>query len=209
MGGGLMLSALGFFVLAFSGAPYGVAIPASGLVIYALGLAPVVTLATDLIVTAAPPERAGAVAAISEMGSEFGGALGIAVLGSLGTFVYRSAMAKAGLHGIPTEAASTIRDTFAGAVAVASQLPDPLGSELLSVARGAFTQALQWTAGVSAVIALATAIASALLLRHTGVDMKTHRDPDRCNDVVDIRTAPGTAPAQIGPVRQATGLTSN
>ncbi len=43
-------------------------------VVYALGLAPVFTLATDIIVSSAPPERAGAASAISETGSEFGGA---------------------------------------------------------------------------------------------------------------------------------------
>ena len=42
---------------------------------------------TDLIVGSAPPERAGAAAAISETSSEFGGALGIAVLGSVVTAV--------------------------------------------------------------------------------------------------------------------------
>ena len=46
----------------------------------ALGLAPVFTLAADLMVSTAPPERAGAAAGISETSSEFGGALGIAVL---------------------------------------------------------------------------------------------------------------------------------
>ena len=59
-----------------------------------LGLAPVFTLATDLIVGAAPPERAGAASAISETGAELGGALGIAILGSIGTAVYRGAMAR-------------------------------------------------------------------------------------------------------------------
>ena len=45
------------------------------------------------IISAAPPERAGAAAAISETSAEFGGALGIAVFGSIGTAVYRSALA--------------------------------------------------------------------------------------------------------------------
>ena len=56
-----------------------------------LGLAPVFTLTTDLIIGAAPPERAGAASAISETSSEFGGALGIALLGALATAVYGNA----------------------------------------------------------------------------------------------------------------------
>jgi DHA2 family multidrug resistance protein-like MFS transporter len=50
------------------------------------------TLINDMIVAAAPPQRAGTISAISETGSEFGGALGIAVLGSLGTAAYGSGL---------------------------------------------------------------------------------------------------------------------
>jgi DHA2 family multidrug resistance protein-like MFS transporter len=58
-------------------------------VVSALGEAPVFTLTNDLIIGAAPPRRAGAAAAISETASELGGALGIAILGSIGIAVYR------------------------------------------------------------------------------------------------------------------------
>ena len=87
------------------------------------------TLATDLIVGSAPPERAGAASAISETGAELGGALGIAILGSIGTAVYRGAMADAVPAGVPPEAAEAARDTLGGAVAVAEQLPDQLGAD--------------------------------------------------------------------------------
>ncbi len=43
-----------------------------------------------MIVTSAPAERAGAASAISETGTELGGAVGIAIIGSIGTAVYRS-----------------------------------------------------------------------------------------------------------------------
>ena len=75
-----------------------------GSVLFSLGLAPVFTLGTDLVVGAAPPERAGAAAAISETSSELGGALGIAILGSIGTAIYRGDMALANLDGVPAEA---------------------------------------------------------------------------------------------------------
>ena len=54
------------------------------------GLAQVIKLGTDLVVGTAPSERAGAASAISETGLELGGALGIALLGSIGAAVYRS-----------------------------------------------------------------------------------------------------------------------
>ena len=97
--------------------------PIVGSVIYSLGLAPVVILATDLIVGSAPVERAGAASAISETSSELGGALGIAILGSIGTAVYRSAMANAIPMEVPSSAVEAVRSTLGGAVAVAEQLP--------------------------------------------------------------------------------------
>ena len=112
----------------------GLAVLVTGFVVYSLGLAPVFTLATDLIVGSAPPERAGAASAISETGSELGGALGIAILGSIGTAVYRSGMADAVLAGVSPEAAEAARDTLGGAVAVAGRMPDQLGAELLGTA---------------------------------------------------------------------------
>jgi MFS transporter, DHA2 family, multidrug resistance protein len=66
-----------------------------GSVVFSLALAPVDTLATDLTVGAAPPERAGAASALAETSAEFGGALGIAILGVIGTAVYRSQVAAA------------------------------------------------------------------------------------------------------------------
>jgi len=62
----------------------------SGSVLLSVGLAPTTTLATDIMVSMAPPERAGAASSVSETSSELGGALGIAALGIIGTAVYRS-----------------------------------------------------------------------------------------------------------------------
>jgi DHA2 family multidrug resistance protein-like MFS transporter len=63
--------------------------------VFALGLSPVASLATDLTVGSAPPERAGAASGLSETSAELGGALGVAVLGSIGTVVYRSMLPEA------------------------------------------------------------------------------------------------------------------
>jgi DHA2 family multidrug resistance protein-like MFS transporter len=63
------------------------------MVVQSLGMAPLFTLTNDLILRAAPPERAGAAAGISETASELGGALGIALFGSLVTAVYGAALA--------------------------------------------------------------------------------------------------------------------
>ena len=162
---GLLLALVGFCVLTQVGGASGLAILVTGSVIFALGLAPVVTLGTDLIVGSAPPERAGSAAAISETSSEFGGALGIAVLGSIVRAVYRHAMEGAVLSGVPDAAAQAARSTLGGAVAVVANMPAASGAALLDASRGAFAQAFQVTATVSAALVLATAILAALVLR--------------------------------------------
>src|SRR5712692_6662046 len=168
MAAGLVLAAVGCGVLAQAdeaGGAGGLQVIVIGSIIYSLGFSPVVSLAADLIVGSAPVERAGAASAISETSSELGGALGIAVLGSIGVAVYRGMMATGIPLGVPPEAAEVARATLGGAVSVAQQLPDPLRAELLGTARDAFAHAFQLTAVISAVLALTMAVIAAILLR--------------------------------------------
>ncbi|MGH2805556.1 MAG: MFS transporter, partial [Thermoleophilaceae bacterium] len=169
MGGGLVLAAAGFGLLTQVSGDSALAILVTGSVVFSLGLAPVFTLAADLMVGTAPPERAGAAAGISETSSEFGGALGIAVLGAIGTAVYRSQVAGAVPAGVPPEAAGAARDTLGGAVAAGDQLPDPLATELVDAAREAFTQALQVAATLSVAVVAGAAVLAACLLQRVRV----------------------------------------
>ncbi len=166
MSGGLALAALGFALLARVG-DGDLSLFLTAQIVVSLALAPVVTLTTDLIVGSAPPEHAGAASAISETGAEAGGALGIALLGSIGAAVYREAIADGVPAGIPPEAAATARDTLGGAVAVAARLPDAAAAALLEMARDAFLQALHAVSVVSSVGAAAVAVVVAVLLRET------------------------------------------
>jgi len=152
MGVGLAMGAAGFVLLAQVDGDAGLGLLVTSTVLFSLGLSPVSTLANDVIIGAAPPERAGAAAALSETCSELGGALGIAILGSVGIAIYRGAMSGPQMVGVPAEAAVAARDTLGGALAVARQLPGTLGAALLETARAAFTDGLQVTAIVSAVV---------------------------------------------------------
>ncbi len=80
--------------------------------VMAIGFVPVILTTTNLIVGAAPPERAGSASAISETSAEFGGALGVALLGSLTTFMYRAAMAASDA---PHAAKATLNDAVIAA----------------------------------------------------------------------------------------------
>jgi DHA2 family multidrug resistance protein-like MFS transporter len=177
MAAGLVLAAAGYGLLSQVDGEFGLAILVVGSLILSLGLAPPITLGTDLIVGTAPPERAGSASAISETGAELGGALGIAVLGSIGTAVYRNAMAHAVPAGVPSAVAEAVQGTLGGAVAVAERLPASLRDELLSLASDAFTQGLELTAAISAVVLLTTAIVAGILLRHVRSAYEPERQP--------------------------------
>jgi DHA2 family multidrug resistance protein-like MFS transporter len=164
--GGLVLAALGFGILTQVDSTAGLPVVVAGSIVFSLGLGPVFILATDLILGTAPPERAGAASAISETGAEFGGALGIALLGSIGAAVYRSGVSSAIPDGVPPAASEAARDTLGGAISAAQQLPDPMGQKLIDAAHVAFTDGLHLTAVIGAFIALAIAILVATLLRN-------------------------------------------
>jgi DHA2 family multidrug resistance protein-like MFS transporter len=166
MAGGLAFAALGFAVFTQLDAGSGFAVIVTGSVLFSLGTAPVFTLTNDLIIGSAPPERAGAAAGISETAAEFGGALGIAIFGSIGVALYRGAIADAIPAGVPIQAAEAARDTLGGAIALAGQLPVTLGSALVEVARDAFTKGVHLAAAISAVGTIGLAIFVALALQH-------------------------------------------
>jgi MFS transporter, DHA2 family, multidrug resistance protein len=166
MAAGLMLAGAGFALLTQVDADSALAVLITGSVVFALGLAPVYTLAADLMVGAAPPERAGAAAGISETSSEFGGALGIAVLGAVGTAVYRGQIDDAVPADVPPDAAEAARDTLGAAVAAGDALPARPAVELVEAARDAFSQALQLAATLSAAVAIVAAILALALLRN-------------------------------------------
>jgi DHA2 family multidrug resistance protein-like MFS transporter len=134
--------------------------------VISVGLAPVITLATELIVGSAPPEQAGAATGMSETSGELGGALGIAILGSIGTAVYRTEVADSVPAGIPAEAAEAARDTLGGAVAIAQTLPAEIGAALVTAAQTAFVDAIHFVAAVAAIGAALTAIGAAVALRN-------------------------------------------
>jgi MFS transporter, DHA2 family, multidrug resistance protein len=162
---GLLLVASGFAILMQVGTE-SLAALVIGSMVFSLGLGPVFVLTTDLILSSAPPERAGAASATSETGAELGGALGIAILGSIATAVYRSAMADRLTAAVPADAARAARETLASAVSAAEQLPPSVGAAVSDAARDAFVSSFHLVAAVNVCIAIALAIVAGVVLRH-------------------------------------------
>ena len=164
IGAGLAVSVVGVLMLTRVGATSGLSTLVIGFAVINLGAGPLVSVGTDLVVGSAPPEKAGSAAAMNETSGEFGFALGIATLGSLGTAVYRSRIAVPA--DVPAAAAQAARDTLAGATAAAAGLPDELAAALLTSARAAYTSGLHVAAAVSAILLAGVAVLVVTLLRH-------------------------------------------
>jgi len=165
MAGGLLIAAIGFLTVSLV-AGLGVGAIIIGSTVYSLGMSPVFTLGIDMIVAAAPARRAGAASGISETSSELGGALGIAVLGSIGTAIYRAHLGDAALTGVSWDIRRAAMDTLGGAVGAAAQLSsDGARMLLLDAARAAFTHTMQATLVLCAAVSVAAAIMVFVALR--------------------------------------------
>ncbi|MER5626350.1 hypothetical protein ABT061_35490 [Streptosporangium sp. NPDC002544] len=165
LAGGLVVAAAGMVVLTQVSGPADLYVAVTGAAVIGLGLGPMISLGTGLIVGAAPPERAGAASAMASTGTELGSALGVAVIGSIGFAVYRANLADRLPEGLPTSVVETAKDTLAAAVNVARELPAADGAGLLAAARESFVHGLQATAIIGAVLAALLALVSATLLR--------------------------------------------
>jgi MFS transporter, DHA2 family, multidrug resistance protein len=178
--GGLLLAALGFGLITQIGIN-SLVLVVVGNVVMSLGFGFTFTLTVDLVVSAAPPERAGAASALAETGAEFGGALGLAVLGSLGLAVYRSQLNANLPSGIAPEVVRAAQETISGAVTAAAQLPDSLGAALLNTAREAFAYALRMNAVIGVIGFIGLAIVIAALLRNVRPHTEEQSDAEHFN----------------------------
>jgi DHA2 family multidrug resistance protein-like MFS transporter len=166
MSAGMVIASIGLAILSRLTVDSSPLIMVAAMVIISIGFSPVFTLATDLMIGSAPPERAGAAASIAETNAEFGGALGIAILGSLGTALYRGHLDSTLPSGVPPESVETIRSTLGGAHSVAAELQGPLGTQVLDAAKLAFVDSIEVTMSICALLALCTSVLVAVMLRN-------------------------------------------
>lgn len=149
---GLVIGAAGLACFGLVGHLDGLAVIVGGMIVLSIGLTPVTILGTDLIISSAPAEQAGAASAISETGTELGMALGVAVFGSLATAIYRSGFATGIGADIPGALLGRASETLGAAIAVAAEADPAAGSAILTAARNAFATGLQVSALIAAVV---------------------------------------------------------
>lgn len=160
----------------------------AGSTLVGLGAGAAGTIATDSIIGAAPIERAGAASAVTETGSELGGALGVALLGSLGTAVYRARVSDALPASLSASSTATVTDSRAGAAGLTASVPE----DVLRAADAAFVDALQAASlSASALCAVAATVAVVVIRR------ASRPAPDRSR--VPPRRAPRAISSQHDP----------
>ncbi|VXB00636.1 MFS transporter, DHA2 family, multidrug resistance protein [Microbacterium sp. 8M] len=158
----LAFSLAGYLVAAFTTHAHGVAplIVAFGLL--GIGIGAAETVSNELILAAAPPEKAGAASAVSETAYELGAVLGTTILGGIITAFYRNALVIP--EGVPGALADRARETLAGALSAAEQLPETLGAALRDAAADAFGAGVMVTSLIGGVLVIGAATIAALTL---------------------------------------------
>jgi len=158
MAGGFAIAATGFVVLSGLRPHSPLALLMVGSAVYAGGVVAVMTQVTDMAMGVAPADRAASASAVLESGSELGGALGMALLGTVGDALYHRAMAD---HAPPGPA----RETLGGAGVEAARLGGQAHDVLLAAARDAFCDGMRAAAWVAAAVMVVAAIYCVRYLR--------------------------------------------
>jgi DHA2 family multidrug resistance protein-like MFS transporter len=163
IGGGMALAATGLAAGTMLGVDGDrVVLVVVGLLI-GTGVGAAEALTNDVILATAPPERAGAAASVSETAYEFGGAMGTAVLGTVGMSVYAAHLGA--VDGVPGRDAEAARETLGGAAEVAAGLPADTAAAFLAEAGEAFVTGMHVVLGIAAVLAAYVAVQAVVLLR--------------------------------------------
>ncbi|MFF9818457.1 MFS transporter [Streptomyces sp. NPDC014006] len=156
--GGLAAVGLALAALTLLGRSTGYPVLGAVLLVVGIGAGFSFTVTADVILSSVPKDQAGAASAVSETAYELGAALGIAVLGSIVTGVYRGFPSPAG-----TPAAA--HESLGGAMEAAQGLPADKAQALLDSAREAFVNGLSMASGVGAAVLLTASAVAWLLLR--------------------------------------------
>ncbi len=163
---GLTVNALGLAVLSRVRTASPVMLVELALVPLIAGMAVTLTPLTTLIMSAVPSDRAGIGSAMNDTTRETGGALGVAVLGSLVTTRFTAALHPA-MAGLSAQSRRMAGTGLAGALAVASRLAPAAGDGLARAAKSAFVDGVALASEIAGTVVLATAVAAYFLLPQT------------------------------------------
>ncbi|WP_433472831.1 MFS transporter [Spirillospora sp. CA-142024] len=161
---GMLLSAGGFAIFLIIGldTSYWTMLPA--MLLSGIGMGMGLTVTADTVLASVPKDRSGAASAISETATELGGALGMAILGSVLNAVYRNVLDLPA--GVPAPAASAARDSLGAALQAAANLPGTVAAQVAAAARTAFVDGMHAALLCSAAFAALVAVFALITLRN-------------------------------------------
>jgi MFS transporter, DHA2 family, multidrug resistance protein len=180
---GMAMAAVGFVLYTSTGTASHYPVLLAGMLAVGGGMGFTFAVTTDTMLAAVPKERAGAASAISETATELGGALGMAILGSVLNAVYRGSLDLPGT--VPTGAAHGARDSLGGAIDGVAGLPAQLAGEVVAAARHAFVDGMHVAALSSAGLAVVAGLVALVTLRRVPAVIPdiSAADPDTTPDL--------------------------
>jgi EmrB/QacA subfamily drug resistance transporter len=156
--------------------------------VYGLGMGVTVAPVTDSIMGSLPAERAGVGSAINDTTRQTGGALGVAVLGSVFAFGYHRAIVNAA--GVPSAVVHRARDSIGVSLQVAKGVGGTTGAHLTFAAQHAFVSSMRLTFGVATLVIVFAACVAARFLPPRAVEVPMHTEDEVAHSlVVGIETA--------------------
>jgi EmrB/QacA subfamily drug resistance transporter len=191
---GLVLVAIALALFSRSTDSSGYGLVALVLVIIGIGMGLAMAPATDSIMGSLPPEKAGVGSAMNDTTREIGGALGVAIMGSLATAAYSAGIAHnasyVALEKVSPDAAHAVKDSIGGAAIVAAHFPASVGAAITAAASDAFIHAMDHALVIAAVVALLGAAVAYLFL------------PARASDAPVLGTLVEGAARRLDPQRR-------
>ena len=173
--GGLVVLAVGLAMLSQSGLEADYPYLFLGLSVTALGMGLTTAPSTGAIMESLPLGKAGVGSAVNDTTRELGGALGVAVLGSLLASNFRGRLAPA-VHALPA-ASRAATGSLGAALTTAATLPPAARRVLGASARHAYVAALDVTLLVAVVGIILAAFLVAYLLRPAQNELVEDADP--------------------------------
>jgi len=164
---GLAIVAVGFGILTMLTPDTPYLVVAAAFTVLGAGMSITAAPATSEIMTSVPLSKAGVGSAVNDTTRELGGALGIALLGSIANTAYRSGVDLEQTR-LPAGAREAAGESIGAASAIAERVPG--GGEVVAQAASAFTNAFTLTNTVAMGIALAAAAAVLAVSRRSGGD---------------------------------------
>ena len=161
---GLAMVSAGYAWISMSSVDTSYLTIACQMVVVGAGMGFATAPATEAIMGVVPREKAGIGSAVNDATRELGATLGVAILGSVFSSIYRGALDASSNPGLPPSALAPARESFSAALQVASQTGGVMGQQLTASATAGFLDGFQAACLVAAGVTAAAALFAALVL---------------------------------------------